>query len=232
MRNFIVLLAVLNALLLLGSLFINAQNRIPEMEQGIPLLTVLPETPGGRYAANKSTSASSCYTIGPYNSEKAAQLVAGNIRTYGMEVVIRSLNSKKIKNYLVYIADISSLEQAKNISTDLGKQNVDGYSTIVEGPYKNTITFGFFDDLDKAKRKAEYIRYLGYDAKYSAQRSKRKVFWVDYDEPFGAGTPALQWSRSLNKDSTVQIIPRNCDQLAWYGGGGGAFASMDLLSKE
>ncbi|MCK5726589.1 MAG: SPOR domain-containing protein [Thiotrichaceae bacterium] len=224
MRNFIVLLVFFNVILLLGNLFVNAQNKIPEMEQGVPLLVVLPETPGGGYSANKATGVSSCYTVGPYSSEKAAQLVAGNIRTYGMDVIIRSLSSKKIKNYLVYIADISSLEQAKKISVDLVKQNVNGYSIIEEGPYKNTITFGFFENLDKAKRKAEYIRYLGYDAKFSGQKVQRQVFWVDYDEPVGAATPALQWSRSLNKNSAVQVIPRNCDQQAWYGEGG-AFAS-------
>lgn len=223
MRNVIVLLASFNVVLLLGNLFINAYNQVPAMEPGIPLLQVLPETPGGRYSASKAKGVSSCYTIGPYNSEKAAQLIAGNIRTYGMDVTIRSLSSKETKNYLVYIADISSLKQAKTISEDLAKQAVTGYSIVKKGPYKNTITFGFFKNLDKAKRKAEYIRYLGYDAKFSGQKVQRQVFWVDYDEPVGTATPALSWSRSLNKDSAVQVIPRNCDQQAWYGEGG-AFA--------
>ena len=228
MRNFIVLLASFNVVLLLGNLFISAYSQVPAMELGIPMLKVLPETPGSGYSASKADGVSSCYTIGPYNSEKAAQLVAGNIRTYGMDVTIRSLTSKETKNYLVYIADISSLKQAQSISADLVKQQVTGYSIVKKGPYKNTITFGFFKDLDKAKRKAEYIRYLGYDAKFSGQKVQRQVFWVDYDEPVGAATPALSWSRSLDKNSEVQVIPRDCDQQTWYGGDGGAFAVHSL----
>jgi hypothetical protein len=101
---------------------------------------------------------------------------------------------------------------------DLRQQNVGGKFDIVKkGPYKNTITFGFFKSLDKAKRRTEYIRYLGYDAKYNSQKVTRKVYWVDYDEPIGLATPVLSWSKAIDPGSNVQIIPRTCDQQAWYG---------------
>ncbi|MEZ5448462.1 MAG: hypothetical protein R3E89_05445 [Thiolinea sp.] len=59
-------------------------------------------------------------------------------------------------------------------------------------------------------RHAEYIRYLGYDARYTEQKAAREVFWLDYDEPFGSNTPVLLWSRSIDATSRVQLIPRAC----------------------
>ena len=233
MRNVIVVLVVLNVLLLLINLFVHlGDTKATELTlEGIPSLEIIPERPGSQYTADKALGASSCFTIGPYYSEKAAQLVAGNIRTFGLAVTIRSMNSKETLNYLVYIANVPSFEAAVKMTEDLRTQEVGNYSIVKSGPYKNTITFGFFENLDKAKRKTEYIRYLGYDAKFNGQKILRKVYWVDYDEPIGTSTPALSWSKSIDPDSNVQIIPRNCDQQAWYGKG--AFANSNYSeSKE
>ena len=217
MRNVIAALAAINVLLLLANLFINMGDKpIETTVEGIPTLTILPETPSIKYSAERSTGTSSCFTIGPYYSEKAAQLLAGNIRTSGLAVTIRSLNSKETLNYLVYIDNINNHEDAEKITHDLKKQAVGEYSIVESGPYKNTITFGFFKNLEKAKRKTEYIRYLGYDAKYNGQKVLRKVYWVDYDEPIGTSTPALSWSKTIDPNSNVQVIPRSCDQRAWY----------------
>ncbi len=225
MRNVIVTLVVSNVIFLLANLFLhvgNAQTQDLTIE-GIPSLNILPEKPGEKYSADTALGTSSCFTIGPYFSEKAAQLLAGNIRNVGLAVIIRSMNSKDTLNYLVYIANIDTLEQAKQITEDLKKQSVGKFSIVKKGPYENTITFGFYKSLGKAKRKTEYIRYLGYDAKYSGQKVTRKVYWVDYDEPIGTATPVLTWSKSIDPSSNAQIIPRTCDQQAWYGSG--AFAN-------
>ncbi len=225
MRKVIITLAVLNVLLISANLLIHfADNADVELTiEGIPSLNILPETPGAKYSADNATGTSSCFTIGPYYSEKAAQLVAGNIRAFDLAVTIRSMNSKKTMNYLVYIANVPSYEAAEKITKDLKTQEVGEYSIVKSGPYKNTITFGFYKSIDKAKRKTEYIRYLGYDARYNEQKVLRKVYWVDYDEPIGASTPALSWSKAIDPKNHVQIIPRNCDQQAWYGSG--AFAN-------
>ncbi len=219
MRKMIVALVAVNAFLLLAILFIHGRgtDSVSLTEDGIATLHILPELPGSKYSASKAEGASSCFTIGPYYSEKAAQLVAGNIRNAGLAVTIRSMNTRETLNYLVYIANLPSYEAARKVMVDLEKQNAGQHEIIKEGPYKNTITFGFFKNLERAKRKTEYIRYLGYDARFNGQKVTRKVFWVDYDEPMGAAIPALSWSQSIDPASHAQIIPRNCDQQVWYG---------------
>lgn len=186
-------------------------NDIPLVDKGIPSLKMMESLHDPSYSASSNAFGhSSCFTAGAYYSEKAAQLVAGEIRRFGLVVTIRSMNSKETLNYLVYIPQQVNKITAQKIVADLLENKVENPRIVESGPYKNAITFGFHRDFEQLKRFTEYIRYLGYDAKYTEQKVKRKVYWVDYDEPLGTGTPVLLWSKAIDPDVAVQIIPRKC----------------------
>lgn len=229
MRRILFTLVILNIFLVFMNVVKNVAytDDYPLTEEGIPSLKVITENPRLGYSAHRATGASSCYTIGPYYSENTAHTLAGSIRKYGLEVTIRGMRTKETLNYLVYIPNIESQQQADAIVKDLWKQNVDNGKVVLKGQYKNTVTLGFFKTLDKAKRQTEYVRYLGYDARYSGRKIVKRVYWIDYDEPLGTGTPVMTWSNDLDPDSNPQIIPRTCDQRAWYGKGAFADASSD-----
>ncbi|WP_020396646.1 SPOR domain-containing protein [Thiolinea disciformis] len=189
----------------------SAPQAIVLTETNIPPLKLLPSNQQIAYSSSVGgEAASSCYTLGPYNNEKAALQMMKRIRNYGLAVQIRALRTFETLNYLVYIPPLPSEKAAEAVSSDMRRFDVPQHLVITEGPYKNAISLGFFDDLNKAKRHAEYVRYLGYDAQYTAQKEPREMFWLDYDEPFGANTPVLQWSESTDPTSRVQLIPRAC----------------------
>lgn len=225
MRKILITLAVLNVFLVFMNLLKNVAytDDYPLTEDNIAPLKVISETPRLGYSAHRASGASSCYTIGPYYTENTAHTLAGSIRKYGLEVTIRSMRTKETLNYLVYIPNIESQNKADSIVKDLWKHNVDNGKVVMKGQHKNTVTLGFFKTLDKAKRQTEYVRYLGYDARYSGRKIVKRVYWIDYDEPLGTGTPVMTWSNDLDPDANPQIIPRTCDQRAWYGNG--AFAN-------
>lgn len=188
-----------------------APQPIPTTDPNIPTLELLPNNQQLAYSSSiAGEAASSCYTLGPYNNEKAALQMMGRIRNYGMAVQIRALRTFETLNYLVYIPPLPNATEAEAVSQDMRRFDVPQHVVITEGPYKNAISLGFFDDLNKAKRHAEYVRYLGYDAQFTEQKAPREVFWLDYDEPFGANTPVLQWSEVTDPTSRVQLIPRRC----------------------
>ena len=208
-----VVLVFLNGFFFLWSWLDHADeiDTISLVDTDIPSLRVLESLHDPSYSAsNNSFGHSSCFTAGPYYSEKAAQLVAGEIRRFGLVVTIRSMNSKETLNYLIYIPQQVSKEASQKIVTDLLENQVENPRIVESGPYKNAITFGFYHDFEQLKRSTEYIRYLGYDAKYTEQKVKRKVYWVDYDEPLGTGAPVLLWSKEIDPNVVVQIIPRKC----------------------
>lgn len=207
-----ILLALNVGLLVLNLNAPHARNDMPVAltESNIQSLQLVENTTPSAYSSRSGT-VSSCYTVGPYISERAAQLVMARIRNYGLEVQMRSLRTMETLNYLVYIPPLPSYTEAKAVIEDMSQFDVQQYMVITDGPYKNAISLGFFDSTIKAMRHAEYIRYLGYDARYTEQKAPREVYWLDYDEPFGSNTPVLLWSESIDATSQVQLIPRACN---------------------
>lgn len=180
------------------------------VEPGIPALELRQDIDKQAFSSQDSDMQSSCYTLGPYNTEKAAQLIANKINDYGLAVQIRRMQSLETLNFFVYIPPLADYAAAQDVVKDIVKFDVKDVSIITEGPYQNAIALGFFNNLNKAKRHAEYIRYLGHDARYTEQQEPREVYWVDYDEPFGNNTPTLAWSSNIDPTSEVQQIPRAC----------------------
>ena len=211
MRLLIMLLLLANIIYFTAEfIFGNATYTPPAaIKQGIPAIELIKD----KKPALKVSSALStrCYTVGPYNSEKAMQLVATQLNNFGLAVKIRRQKTKDTLNYLVYLVAQKTRQESLKIIDDIKKNDVKDYHLIESGPYKNAISFGFFDDLNKARRHSEYIRFLGYDARYTEQKSVREIFWLNYDEQPDKSAPVLKWSRAIDPSSVVQKIPRWCE---------------------
>jgi len=180
-------------------------------ESGIPVIEMLPTNSNDKYKSKNSNLQSSCYTFGPFNSEKAARTIATMINDFGLATAINKQKTMQTLNFLVYLQPYKSLEEAKKVAKDIEKYKVNNYQIINSGPYKNAIALGSFENLDKARRRSEYIRFLGYDAKYTAQKKQKEVFWVEYDEPFSSNVPVMRWTKKIDPMASVQKIPKVCE---------------------
>lgn len=179
--------------------------------KGVDTLTLLPANASDKYNSDRSNRASSCYTLGPFNSEKTARLVARKISDFGLAVSVRKQKTMITLNYMVYLEALPTREDAEKVIADISQYEIDDYSIVESGPYKNAIALGSFEDLDKTRRHSEYIRFLGYDAKYTEQQKRKEVYWLDFDELFGTNAPVLAWAKSIDPKEAVQKIPTSCD---------------------
>ena len=209
MRLLIILLVVANIIyFILAFLFGNATYTPPAaIKQGIPAIELL----NNKTSSDSSTKNTRCYTLGPFNSEKASKMVAQQLNDFGLSVDIRRQKTMDTLNYLVYLPPQNNRQDALKIIDDIKKNDIKNYQLIESGPYENAISFGFFDDLNKARRHSEYIRYLGYDSRYTEQKAVQEIFWLNYDEQANVSAPVLQWSQTIDPSSIVQRIPRWCD---------------------
>lgn len=185
-------------------------REIPLTDKGVRALELVKDIEVAAFDSSLAPTNSSCYSLGPYNSERTAQIIRNKVSDFGLAVTVRPMKSMDTLNFLVYIPAFPSFSDAQKVTEDMAKFDVKDALIINDGPYKNAISLGFFTNLNKAKRHAEYIRYLGYDARYTEQRAAREVFWVDYDEPFGSDTPVLAWTKAIDASLDVQRIPRAC----------------------
>ena len=211
MRILIIVLATLNILYFVGVyLFSMAFNRPPPLkEPGIPTIKLLTMNAGDEPVNNSTIDA--CYTIGPYNLEQTAKLMAQKLSETGSAVRVKRQQTDRIQKYLVFLPKLPSREAAERVVKDIKKNKIKEYAIIESGPYKNAIALGTFDDLDKARRHTEYVRFLGYDAKHTEQQQRAIVYWVSYDSTFGAQAPVLEWSKAVDPNSVVQKISETCE---------------------
>ena len=213
MKSLIMALLIINCLYFVWSSTLGSTTYVPPAakEEGIAGLTLLPTTSSDVYRSKGSSQQSSCYTFGPFNSKKAAQHLASKINDFGLATSIHHQQTMQTLNFFVYLQALSSRQKAEKIVDDMTKNEIKDHKIIEAGPYKNAISLGSFEDLDRARRHAEYVRYLGYDARYTAQKKPKKVFWINYDEPFGSHAPVLNWSKKIDSSASVQKIPKECD---------------------
>ena len=210
MRILIITLITLNILYFVGVYLFSLvfDQRPPINEPDIPTIVLL--SSGNATDLNPVVDAQ-CFTVGPFSVEKTARLVADRLSDAGFAVNIRRQQTDQIQQYLVFLPQLASREAAERVVADIKTHNIKDYSIIASGPYKNAVALGVFSDLDKARRHAEYVRYLGYDARYTAQRQRAVVYWIGYDEPFGEPVPVLKWAKEIDPKVSVQKIPEACE---------------------
>ena len=218
MRILIIALITLNILYFVGVyLFSVAFDRPPPLkEPDIPTIKLLTMNSAGGAGSSSEGASDICFTVGPYSVEKTARLVADKIANEGFAVKISRQQTDRIQKYLVFLPKLASREAAEKVVADI-KQNqikqkqIKQYEIIKSGPYENAIALGTFDDLDRARRHAEYVRFLGYDARYTEQRHRAYVYWIGYDEPFGESVPVEAWSKQIDPKVSVQKLPEACE---------------------
>jgi len=214
MRILIIALVTLNVLYLVGVyLFSMAFDRPPPLkEPDIPTITLLTmNASGGPQQNTDKKTGETCFTLGPYSIERTARLVADKISQAGLAVRVKRQQTDRIQKYLVFLPQLPTRAAAEKVVADIKKNQIKEYAIIESGPYKNAIALGMFNDLDKARRHTEYVRFLGYDAKHTAQKRRATVYWVSYDDTFNEVIPVLDWSRSIDPRSAVQKIPEDCE---------------------
>lgn len=212
-KLFIIGLVLLNIVYLIWTLAVGDKSYVkpPLIIEGVASIQLLPSLQSDLYKNKGSNRESSCYTLGPFNSEKSAKLVAKKISGFGLAVNRHKQKTMTTLNYMVYLKALPSREAAEEVIKNMSKFKIKEYSIVESGPYKNAIAVGSFEDIDKARRRAEYVRYLGYDAKYTEQKKRKEVYWLNYDEPFGNNAPVLKWVKSINPKASVQKIPKACE---------------------
>jgi len=210
MKNVIILLISLNVFYFVWS-YINRYTYTPPPvnQEGIASINLLSLT--SDTSPNARQKLSNCYTFGPFSTKKAARYIARRINNFGLATAIKKQKTKQTLNFLVYLKALPSRKEAEKVVDSIKKHEIKNTIIIDSGPYKNAIALGSFNDLDKARRHSEYIKFLGYNANYTAQKKQKEVYWVEYDEPVGSNAPVLNWIKEIDIKTSVRKIPKACE---------------------
>jgi len=211
-KKLVIVLALLNIFFFIWVMAVksSAYTRPPLYEEGVPSITLLPRNSKKSYQSSANTRPSSCYAFGPFDSKRSADMIANRINGFGLWTDIQNQETMQTLNFLVYLQPFATRNEAVNVVNEIRKHEVKNTKILDSGPYKNAVALGSFDDLNKARRHSEYVRFLGYDARYTTQQKRKVVYWINFDEPFGTNVPVIRWAREIDAKSSPQKIPKDC----------------------
>lgn len=182
----------------------------PKFEEGVPGLTLLPISNDASYQRNSTAGQTSCYAFGPFDSKKTAEIIANKINGFGLWTDLVTQQTMQTLNFFVYLQPFESRQEALKVIEEISKHEIKEYKLIKSGRYENAIGLGSFKDINQARRHSEYVRFLGFDARYTTRKKPKEVYWINFDEPFGTNVPVIRWAKEINKKSSAQKIPKAC----------------------
>jgi len=215
LKNIVIALVAVNVFYFIWMLIIGGSGyRAPSKEiEGVPSIGLLSSSDKGVYQSGTSANPSSCYAFGPLSTNQVANIIANKINGFGLWTDIYSRKTMQTLNFLVYLQPFASRQEAIDVIKEISKHEIKEYKLIESGIYKNAIALGSFTNLDQARRHSEYVRFLGFDARYTTQKKKKEMYWINFDEPFGTNVPVMEWARELDDKSTAQKIPKACANI-------------------
>ncbi len=121
-----------------------------------------------------------CYSVGPFASRDAGQLVAARLQTHSNAIRWRSdENVENLRYWVTYVAN--SADDAQLAYDDMQGRGLHDVSIMSDAP-GNVLSLGLFRGESTANRRLEEAQRLGYHPTIRKQYNSRTNYWLDVEE--------------------------------------------------
>jgi ribulose bisphosphate carboxylase small subunit len=147
-----------------------------------------------------------CQTLGPFLKKHDVTAVFALLARNGYKVNVRDSDTRVPNGYWVYLPAMQASE-ARRVVADLDAHGMTDYYIGKQ----NYISLGIFSGKDKAERRLQEVKQLGYEPKLDQRYRTRDVYWLDVD---GHGTPLLSsevWEQIQAQHRDVRAQRVSCE---------------------
>jgi len=150
-----------------------------------PRLLLAQETPGSSPPADAAPAAAGCVSIGPFLDVSDVARASTSLGALGMTPRQRTADGTVWAGHWVSLGGIRTRVEADGIVARLRSFGVtDAY--VMEGPEPLTISMGLYTEEQRALRRLDEVKALGYSAQVTPRERIGPVYWVDVDVPSGS----------------------------------------------
>ena len=171
----------------------------PQVQQAAQAAPTVPE-------AVAAPAENICQTLGPFLKKHDVTAVFALLARNGYQVNVRDSDTRVPNGYWVYLPAMQA-SQARRIVADLDAHGMTDYFIGKQ----NYISLGIFSDKDKAERRLQEVKRLGYAPKLDQRYRTRDVYWLDVD---GRGTRLLGsevWEQIQSQHADVRAQRVSCE---------------------
>jgi len=149
-----------------------------------------------------------CHTIGPLLDFGDVTSISEQLSLHGFQLNVRDGKVREPSGYWVYMPAMPA-GKARSIVADLDAQGMKDYFI----GKKNHISLGIFSTEEKARKRLNRVKDLGYDAELGQRYRSRAVHWLDVEE----GTVPLLgspiWKEIQLKHTEIRAWQATCARL-------------------
>lgn len=128
-----------------------------------------------------AADAARCVSIGPFNDLAQAARGAALLRERGFDPKQRAEQGETWEGYWVSVGGLRTAADERKLMKALGGAGIRDARVMPNEPGGRRVSVGLFSERERADRRAEAVKKLGYSAEVSERTQPGTVYWVDMD---------------------------------------------------
>ncbi len=153
---------------------------------------------------------SRCVSIGPFDDQTGASRGASQLREKGLVPRQRVEKGEVSKGFWVYIGGLKTDGEVAQVLRTLEQSHVDDAHVMPDAGDVHKVSVGLFSERERADRRADSIRKLGFQPAVAERKLAATVFWMDVELAPGVASPTAEDAvagATLAAGSHVGVVP-------------------------
>jgi hypothetical protein len=128
-----------------------------------------------------ATSAGRCVSIGPFNELAQAARAAALLRDRGFAPKQRAEQGEMWEGYWVSVGDLRTTADENKLMKALDRAGIRDARVMPDEPGGRRVSVGLFSERERADKRAQAVKKLGFNAEVTERTQAGTVYWVDMD---------------------------------------------------
>ena len=158
---------------------------------------------------SSAPNAGRCVSVGPFNDLAHAARGAALLRDRGFNPQQRAEEGEMWDGYWVYVGGLKSAADESKVMNTLERAGIKDAHTMPGTNSGRRVSVGLFSERDRAERRAQAVKRLGFDPEITERKQPGTVYWVDLDLGTSDSTVPTEGLLSL-EDSSLRLEIRVC----------------------
>jgi hypothetical protein len=131
--------------------------------------------------ASLSTTSTHCVSVGPFNDLARAARAAALLRDRGFTPQQRAEAGELWDGYWVYVGGLATTADEAKVLKSLERAGITDAHVMPQVATGRRVSVGFFSERDRAEKRAEAVKRLGFAPEIAERKQAGSVYWVDLE---------------------------------------------------
>jgi signal recognition particle subunit SEC65 len=156
-----------------------------------------------------NASAGRCVSVGPFNDLARAARGAALLRERGFNPRQRAEEGDPWEGFWVYVGGLKSAAEEAKVMKTLERAGISDAHAMPEASDGRRVSVGLFSEKERAEKRAQAVKRLGYATEIVDRKQPGTVYWVDMDMSSNERTVPTEGLLSV-EDAGARLEIRLC----------------------